>query len=106
MLESTIVRRIKSVAEKRGAFVFKTHGSPQQVKGLPDLVLCYRGRFIGMEVKVPGNKPTNLQIHRMEQIRDADGMAEAVYSVVQAIALLDEIDHELELEGTNGSVCP
>ena len=29
--------------------------------GVPDIITCYEGRFIGIECKANGNKPTALQ---------------------------------------------
>ena len=33
--------------------------------GIPDIIACIKGRFIGIEVKDEGNKPSELQLaHR------------------------------------------
>ena len=44
--------------------------------GVPDLLCCYRGKFVGIEVKTPKNpKPTPIQFYTHEEIRDCDGIA-------------------------------
>lgn len=39
-----------------------------------DYILCAGGRFIGIEAKKPGGKPTALQIETMRRIREAGGL--------------------------------
>jgi hypothetical protein len=41
--------------------------------GIPDVILCWYGRFIGVEVKSARGKPTDLQLHVGAQIQDAGG---------------------------------
>ena len=66
--EAKIGRKIRAYLEENGAFVFKIHGGPQMMAGLPDLIACLpKGRFAGIEVKQPGQRPTPRQefVHRM-----------------------------------------
>jgi hypothetical protein len=65
--EAKITKKIREYLLLQGAFVFKIHGSPQMMSGLPDLVVCWRGKFYGIEVKQPGGIVTERQrfIHRM-----------------------------------------
>ena len=70
-LKSRVIRQL----EDAGAWVLKTHSAGYQRKGIPDIIVCYRGRFAAIETKRPGKCPTRLQAHRMRQIRDADGVA-------------------------------
>ena len=41
--------------------------------GIPDVIICWYGRFIGVEVKSARGKPTDLQLHVGAQIQDAGG---------------------------------
>lgn len=43
--------------------------------GAPDILVCLGGRFVGIEVKREGKKPTTIQTRRMEQIVEAGGVA-------------------------------
>lgn len=66
--EAKIGRKIRAYLEDQGAFIFKIHGGPQMMAGLPDLIACLPGgRFAGIEVKQPGQKPSARQefVHRM-----------------------------------------
>jgi hypothetical protein len=42
--------------------------------GVPDVLCCYEGRFIGIECKANGGKPTALQIHNLNMIKNAGGI--------------------------------
>lgn len=70
---------------------FKVHGSPTQRAGIPDLLVCYFGRFVGIEVKRPGGEATRLQERTMDVIRRAGGSAFAADSVGLVSTRLDSI---------------
>lgn len=74
-----------------GAFAYKTHGAADVQRGLPDIICCYKGRFVGLEVKRPGKDATELQAFTIEQIRRAGGVAGVVHSVEEALGLLQTV---------------
>ncbi len=41
--------------------------------GIPDIIACINGHFLGIECKAGANKPTALQEAEMEKIRSAGG---------------------------------
>jgi hypothetical protein len=97
--ESSLSRRIASEARNRGAFIFKIHGGPTMMAGLPDLILCYRGLFVSLETKMPeGRGASPAQRLRMRQIRRAGGISYVVRSVKAAMYILDRIDWKLDSE--------
>lgn len=71
--EARIGRKIRAYLEDQGAFVFKIHGGPQMMAGLPDLIVCHEGKFWGVEVKQPGQKPAPRQVFVHSLIRQAGG---------------------------------
>ena len=87
--EKAIVNAIKKALKERGAWVTKTHGSPYSV-GLPDIIACYEGRFIGIEVKKPTtrNTITLRQQATLDMITQAGGIAGVATSVEEALVLL------------------
>lgn len=97
MDESKLTRKIKKAVEAAGAYARKIHGS-MYVEGIPDIVLCYRGCFIGLEVKMPGKarKLTQLQKHNLDQIEKAGGYGRVVTSVEEALQVLKEVDSDVE----------
>jgi len=92
--ETRIVAQIKTALKRRGAFYFKVHGSEFMMAGLPDLIVCYRGLFIGMEVKTAEGVVSDVQayVHRRIRLRRADGIAVVVHSPAEAMRVLDVID--------------
>ena len=59
----------------RGAWFFKPYMSGYGRTGIPDIVACFRGRFVAVEVKREGKEPTKLQALRMREIEVAGGKA-------------------------------
>lgn len=46
--------------------------------GVPDIVACYRGKFIGIECKAGTNTPTALQMKNLNQIAQAGGFSAVI----------------------------
>lgn len=94
--ESRLSRKIMDALRAEGYFCFKVHGSEMMMAGLPDIIVCAEGYFIGLETKMPtkrGNvSPRQVYVH--SQIENAGGTAKVVCSpteALQAIAsVLDE----------------
>jgi Holliday junction resolvase len=81
-LESNITKNIlKYLRSLKDCFAWKVHGGMYGTAGIPDVVVCYRGRFLAFEVKRPGNKPTKLQAATIKKMRQAGGDVHVVTSV-------------------------
>lgn len=65
------------------SFFYKAKGDPRQRKGLPDLIGCYHGRFVGLEFKLPTNRRglTKYQRETLIKIKRAGGIAYVVRSL-------------------------
>lgn len=99
MTESQLVIKIKKYLKDKGAYVEKIWGGGFQSAGIPDIIACYKGRFLGIEVKVGNNKPSEIQLVKLKRINDADGVGVVVWSleeVKELIGLLDEADMKFE----------
>jgi hypothetical protein len=82
----------------RGGFAFKLHGSAMMMVGLPDVCACYRGFFMGLETKMPGEPGARpAQRRRIQQIRAAGGISYVVRSVRDAHRVMDAIDRKIDL---------
>lgn len=74
--ETNLTKKIENWWTKQGALVLKYHGNNFTRQGVPDLLICYDGIFISIEVKVGDNKPTPIQIEMMRRIEeDYQGIA-------------------------------
>ena len=101
MLEREIVAAIKRYLLTLGDAVFfwKEHGGPYGGAGIPDVICCYKGRFIGRECKRPGGRLTELQKRAIEKINHAGGVACRVESVEDVKRVIARVD--LERRDTN-----
>ena len=96
MLERDIVTAIKRYLASLGSDVFfwKEHGSVYGTNGVPDIICCYKGRFLGLECKLPGGRLTELQKRAIEKINRAGGVACRVESVEEVKRVIARVDLE------------
>ena len=101
MLERDIVAAIKRYLATLGEDVFfwKEHGGALGTSGIPDIICCYKGRFLGLEAKLPGGRLTALQKRALERINRAGGIARRVESVDDVKAIIAQTDREAREEG-------
>ena len=71
--EGIVKKKIKDILQAKGAYFTMPIGTGYGSAGVPDFVICYKGRFIGVEAKANGNKPTALQEKHMSAIRGQGG---------------------------------
>jgi Holliday junction resolvase len=79
MKEKTFENKIKEYIKERGGYYVKYFGCGFSTAGTPDLLCCINGKFVAIEVKGDGGKPTELQKHKIESIQKAGGIALVVY---------------------------
>lgn len=93
MKESDLTKKMVARLKARGAWARKIHGN-MYTAGLPDIIACYKGWCLGIEVKMPGREKTltGIQAKTLEHIENADGYGRMVTTIEQVDALLDEID--------------
>lgn len=91
--ESRLSRKIIDALEFEGHFCFKVHGSEMMMAGLPDIIVCARGRYIGLEVKLPETRSnTSLrQDYVHGKIREAGGVAQVVCSPQEALDVVNAV---------------
>lgn len=67
-------------------FAFKVHGSEFMVAGLPDIIACVYGRYVGIETKRPETRHnvSKRQERVHHQIRWAGGVVAVVTSLAEA----------------------
>lgn len=79
----------------QGCFAWKEHGGPYGKSGIPDIICCYKGRFISFEVKRPGGKLTKLQDATLQRIRAAKGQAYKITSLKDVKEKLKNLEVDL-----------
>ena len=79
MKEKVFEGKIRRWLESEGCYCFKLWGGGLQKAGIPDLIICVNGYFVAVEVKGDTGKPSKLQLHQIEQIKKAKGVAMILY---------------------------
>jgi len=93
MLERDIVNRImRYLKTVDRCFAWKEHGGAYSTAGIPDIIVCYNGRFVAFEVKTESGRLTKLQEITIQRIRDAKGAAFKVTSVEEVKMILEHLD--------------
>ena len=76
---STPEKRVKDKVvyqlKRLGAYYFFPATGGYGKSGVPDIICCYRGRFVAIECKAGNNKTTKLQEKQLEAIGEAGGVA-------------------------------
>ena len=78
MLESKIQSKILKNLKELGVYAHKNITTNK--KGVPDIIVCFKGKYLALEVKRPGGKTTELQDYNIVKIKQSGGVAEVVYS--------------------------
>jgi len=93
--ESTVQADILAYIRGCGGYAVNIGGNASMAKGTPDVLACYKGVFLGLEVKKPEESYglTTPQRIRLKQIAKAGGVSCSVASVddvARVIRLIDE----------------
>ena len=72
--EAKVKAKVYKILKEKKIYYFTPQTGGYGRSGVPDIICCYRGTFIGIECKAGKNKPTPLQEAEMEKIRNAGGM--------------------------------
>lgn len=76
-VKKVVVAQLKPL----GAYYFFPATGGYGKSGVPDIIVCYKGRFYGIECKAGSNKPTPLQIKNLQEINYAGGTSMLVNEV-------------------------
>lgn len=76
--ESKVKAKGVEIFKKYKAYYFFPAQNGYGRAGIPDAIVCFQGRFLGVEFKAGYNKPTALQEREMVEISKAGGSAMVV----------------------------
>lgn len=77
--EKVFENKIKAYLKSKGCYCVKYFGCNYSTSGTPDILACVNGYFLAIEVKAQTGKPSELQLAKIRDIRDAGGFAYVVY---------------------------
>ena len=78
MTEKTFQTKLIKLIEKNNGYVVKFNASAISKIGVPYLLACINGKFVGLEVKKENGKPSEIQLWNIEQIKKSGGIAMVV----------------------------
>lgn len=97
MKEAQFSREVTQYLESKGAIVNNQTGSMFAKVGVSDLLVCYKGFFIALELKVGNYQPDPLQLSYLQKVRDAGGFGLILRDNIQELmVLLSCIDNGIE----------
>jgi Holliday junction resolvase len=73
--EGKVKAKVVAVLKSEEAYYFFPATGGYGRSGVPDIVCCVGGAFLAIECKAGTNKPTQLQVREIENIRRAGGVA-------------------------------
>jgi hypothetical protein len=71
--ESKVKKQVKEILKNLGAYYVMPVTSGYGNSGAPDFLVCYQGKFIGLECKAGKGRVTALQQRNLDQIDLAGG---------------------------------
>ena len=77
--EKNFENRVKKFLKEQNCWFLKTWGGGLQRSGIPDLLVCCNGHFVGVELKAPNGKPSDLQLWNLDGIDQTGGFAWLLY---------------------------
>ena len=102
--ETGLVKACLQYLAARGAYAFRVNSGAMtgeykgkrrflrftSAKGCSDILGVYRGRFIAVEAKIPGNKPTPDQRDFLDQVAKKGGLALVIRDVADLAAAIEK----------------
>lgn len=73
--EKNFEERIKAYLKLSGCWYVKFFANRNTRSGVPDILACCGGTFLGIEVKASHGRPTDLQLYNCRKIEEAGGVA-------------------------------
>lgn len=94
MKESLVQAKIIKHLQNRFAYVVKVITASKA--GVADLLVCYKGLFIAIEVKAPGKLGTQSELQKANatMVRASGGVSLLVDNLQDVVAFFDSLDSQ------------
>lgn len=78
--EKQFENKVKKFLDEQDCWYIKYWGGAAYTKsGIPDLLVCCNGYFLGIELKGEHGNPSELQLWNIEKIRQSNGIGFVLY---------------------------
>jgi Holliday junction resolvase len=73
--EAKVKKAVKQILTEQGVYFFMPAANGYGHAGIPDIICCIDGQFVGIECKAGKGKTTALQDREIEKINTSGGIA-------------------------------
>ena len=87
--ENNITKAVRQYLRIRGIEHFKHWGGPLSEKGVADIIGCYKGRFLAIEIKTDKGVVSDHQKNFLDRVTKAGGLALVARSIDDVINFLE-----------------
>lgn len=97
--EKNFENKIKQYLKDHNCYFVKYFANRMTKVGVPDILACVNGSFVGIEVKSSTGKPSELQIYNVKTINECGGYAVIISPeqwglLKMLIGTVNNLDHE------------
>ena len=88
--ETLISNHVLPRLRAEGGWWVKVHGGLFQEAGIPDIIGCWNGKFVAIELKTPQGEPSELQKYTLNKLDSVGAIVGIATSVSEALGIRDE----------------
>ncbi len=77
--EKNFELKVRKFLDSEGCYEIKFFANGYTKSGIPDVLACCNGYFVGVEVKAPKGTPSELQKRNIKKIQECSGIALVLY---------------------------
>lgn len=77
--ETHFKNKVRAYLKKLDIYHVKYFGCAFSEKGVPDILACVNGTFVGLELKSEKGKASKLQEHHLKKIKESGGVSLLLY---------------------------
>lgn len=92
--EGRLKAEIRRLLTESGAFWSNVQGGPGSKPGDPDIIACYKGRYVGLEAKSKDGRQSPIQKVRESEIVNAGGIYRIIRTKEEVKEILEGIDND------------
>jgi hypothetical protein len=95
--EGKVKAHVRKILDAADVYYFSPAANGYGRVGIPDIICCYRGKFVAIECKAGKGKTTALQDREIASIKDRGGIALVINednydAVTDALTAIDGLD--------------
>ncbi len=92
MSETRLKLKVLKELKNRYPYAWVYKAADRFRSGIPDILMCYKGAFIAIELKTSAGVATKLQLHELDMIVRAGGNSRVCRSVREVVEFIEAID--------------